>query len=169
MLSGPVAGSGSEVSKINRLFVGIAKEYFDMTKMIFVNLPVVDVAASTAFYTAIGFEKDAQFSTEQASSMRWSENIAVMLLDRAFYATFTTKRIIDPKTESGTLFALSLATRAEVDSITAAALVAGGREVHGAEDLGFMYSRAFEDLDGHGWGPMHMDIDAAIAPREESA
>ena len=138
-----------------------------MVKRIFVNLPVVDVEASTAFYTAIGFDKDATFSTEQASSMRWSESIVVMLLDRAFYATFTAKRIIDPRTESGTLFALSLASRAEVDSIAAAALAAGGREVHGAEDLGFMYSRAFEDLDGHGWGPVYMDIDAAIAATTE--
>lgn len=24
-----------------------------------------------------------------------------------------------------------------------------------------MYSRAFEDLDGHGWGPFHMDMAAA--------
>lgn len=138
-----------------------------MIKRIFVNLPVVDVAASTAFYTAIGFEKDAAFSTEQASSMQWSESIAVMLLDRAFYATFTAKRIIDPREESGTLFALSFTCRADVDSITAAALAAGGREVHGAEDLGFMYSRAFEDLDGHGWGPMHIDIAAAMAARAE--
>lgn len=132
-----------------------------MAKMIFVNLPVSDVAKATAFYTALGFEKNEMFSNEQASSMQWSDTIAVMLLDKAFYATFTSKRIIDAKTESGALLATSHDSRAEVDAITAAAVAAGGRELHDPEDMGFMYSRAFEDLDGHGWGPFHMDMAAA--------
>ena len=134
-----------------------------MSKMIFVNLPVADVASATTFYTAIGFEKNAMFSTEQASAMAWSDTISVMLLDHGFYSTFTTKRIIDAKTTSGMLLALSFDDRAEVDAITDAAVAAGGRELHDPEDLGFMYSRAFEDLDGHGWGPFFMDMAAAAA------
>ena len=132
-----------------------------MSKMIFVNLPVADVASATTFYTAIGFEKNAMFSTEQASALAWSDTISVMLLDHGFYSTFTTKRIIDAKTTSGMLLALSFDDRAEVDAITDAAVAAGGRELHDPEDLGFMYSRAFEDLDGHGWGPFFMDMAAA--------
>ncbi len=134
-----------------------------MSKMIFVNLPVADVASATTFYTAIGFEKNAMFSTEQASAMAWSDTISVMLLDHGFYSTFTTKRIIDAKTTSGMLLALSFDDRAEVDAITDAAVAVGGRELHDPEDLGFMYSRAFEDLDGHGWGPFFMDMAAAAA------
>lgn len=133
-----------------------------MTKMIFVNLPVADVARATAFYEALGFEKNAMFSNEQASSMMWSDTITVMLLDRGFYATFTDKRIINATTESGVLLAISRDSRADVDAITAAAIAAGGRELHEPEDHGFMYSRAFEDLDGHGWGPLFMDMDAAM-------
>lgn len=133
-----------------------------MPKMIFINLPVADVAASTAFYEAIGFTRNAQFSNDQGSAMVWSDTINVMLLAHPFYATFTDKPIIDAKTASGALFALSLDSRAEVDSIAQAATAAGGRELHGAEDEGFMYSRAFEDLDGHGFGPFWMDP-AAIA------
>ncbi|MCP3734678.1 lactoylglutathione lyase [Sphingomonas sp. RP10(2022)] len=129
-----------------------------MTKMIFVNLPVADVAAATAFYQALGFEKNAMFSNEQASSMVWSDAIYVMLLGRDFYATFTNKTIIDAKTHSGALLALSFDGRGDVDTFTEAALAAGGRELHDPEDHGFMYSRAFEDLDGHGWGPFHMDM-----------
>jgi predicted lactoylglutathione lyase len=45
-----------------------------MPKMIFVNLPVADVAASTVFYAAIGFEKNAHFSNEQSSSVVWSDD-----------------------------------------------------------------------------------------------
>lgn len=134
-----------------------------MGKMVFVNLPVADVAVATAFYEAIGFEKNETFSNEQASAMTWSEAINVMLLAKPFYATFTDKRIIDAKTESGALLALNFDSRADVDAITGAALAAGGRELHDPEDLGFMYSRAFEDPDGHGWGPFHMDMAAAPA------
>lgn len=134
-----------------------------MTKMIFVNLPVADVAKATTFYEALGFEKNPQFSNEQASSMQWSDAIVVMLLDRAFFSTFTDKTIIDARTQTGPLISLSRDSRAEVDAITEAALAAGGRELHDPEDMGFMYSRAFEDLDGHGWGTLYMDMAAANA------
>ena len=134
-----------------------------MAKMIFVNLPVADVARSTTFYEAIGFQKNATFSNEKASAMVWSETIHVMLLGHEFYRTFTDKQIIDPKTTSGMLLALAFDSREDVDAFTLAALAAGGRELHDPEDLGFMYSRAFEDPDGHGYGPFHMDNAAALA------
>ena len=127
-----------------------------MPKMIFLNLPVADVAASTAFYEAIGFERNAQFSNEQASSMVWSDAIYVMLLAKPFFATFTEKIIVDATMNSTGHYALSFDSRKEVDAITQAAIEAGGRELHEAQDLGFMYSRAFDDLDGHGFGPFWM-------------
>lgn len=134
-----------------------------MPKMIFVNLPVADVAKATAFYEAIGFTKNTMFSSPQGSAMVWSDTIHVMLLDRAFYATFTPKPIIDAHAMSGVLLALAFDGRAEADAITEAAIAAGAREAHDPEDHGYMYSRAFEDLDGHGWGPFYMDLDAAAA------
>ncbi len=132
-----------------------------MPKMIFVNLPVANVAASTAFYEAIGLTRNAAFSNAQASAMNWSDTIHFMLLDHAFYATFTDKRIIDAQTTSGALIALAFDDRAAVDAITQAAIAAGGRELHDPEDMGFMYSRAFSDPDGHGFGPFWMDPQAA--------
>ncbi|WP_375397809.1 VOC family protein [uncultured Sphingomonas sp.] len=143
-----------------------------MPKMIFVSLPVADVARATAFYEAIGFEKDPMFSGDHASSMKWSDAIVVMLADRAFFATLTTKPVIDPREGSSVLLALSRDSRAEVDAITEAALAAGGRTVHEPEDEGFIYSRAFEDLDGHGWGPVWMDVaafEAKMQPQTASA
>ncbi|BCA62272.1 lactoylglutathione lyase [Sphingomonas sp. HMP9] len=128
-----------------------------MPKMIFLNLPVADVAASTAFYEAIGFVRDARFSNEQASSMVWSDAIYVMLLAKPFFATFTEKTIVDAATNSTGHYALSFDSRDAVDAITRAAIEAGGRELHEAQDLGFMYSRAFDDLDGHGFGPFWMN------------
>lgn len=131
-----------------------------MSKMIFVNLPVADVAAATAFYAALGFEQNHSFSNEQATSMMWSDAITVMLLHRDFYATFTDKEIIDARRQSGVLLCLSFDDRAAVDAFAKTALGAGGRELHGAEDHGFMYSRAVEDRDGHGWQAMYMDLAA---------
>lgn len=139
-----------------------------MPKMIFVNLPVADVARSTAFYEALGFRKNERFSSEQGASMTWTDTIAVMLLSHQFYATLTSKPIADARSASGALFALAFDSRDEVDAISEAAVAAGGRELHGPEDEGYMYSRAFEDLDGNGFGPFWMDPAAADAgpPRQ---
>ncbi|MBB4155474.1 hypothetical protein GGQ80_003397 [Sphingomonas jinjuensis] len=131
-----------------------------MTKMIFVNLPVEDVGRATAFYAALGFKQDPMFSGEHASSMAWSDAIVVMLLAKPFFQTFTKKQVADPRTHVGSLISISLDSRDEVDRIAEAAVANGGRELHGAEDHGFMYSRAFEDPDGHGWGPLYMDMAA---------
>ena len=139
-----------------------------MPKMIFVNLPVADVARSAAFYEAIGCERNARFSNEQAVSMTWSDTITFMLLDRAFYATFTTKPIADTQATSAVLIALSFDSRAQVDAVTEAAIAAGGREAHEPEDHGFMYSRAFHDPDGHGFGPMWMDVAAFDAMQQQA-
>ena len=137
-----------------------------MTKMIFVNLPVADVARSTALYEAMGFTRNPTFSNANASAMIWSDAINVMLLGRDFYSTFTPKKIADTHAESAVLLCLSC-ERDEVDSIAKAAQDAGAKELHGAEDHGFMYSRAFEDLDGHGWQLMWMDV--AAMPTQDKA
>lgn len=131
-----------------------------MTKTIFVNLPVADVAKSTAFYQAIGFEKNHQFSNEQASAMVWSEAIIVMLLDHKFYVTFTDKQIIDAKKTSGALLCLSFDDRAGVDDIQRRALAAGGTETRAIKEQNFMYGGAFDDPDGHGWETFWMDMKA---------
>lgn len=140
-----------------------------MPQMIFVNLPVADLARSTTFYEAIGFKKNEAFSNEQASAMVWSETIHVMLLDHAFYATFTDKRIIDASTESGVLLCLSFDGRAAVDDIHRKAIAAGGRETRAVEEQGVMYGGAFDDPDGHGWETLWMEVNAAAgSPAEQS-
>jgi predicted lactoylglutathione lyase len=139
-----------------------------MTRQIFVNLPVADVAASTAFYEAIGMTKDPRFSNDVASAMVWSDTISFMLLSHDFYSTFTSKPIADTQATSAALIALALGSREEVDAITSAAIAAGGREAHDPEDQGFMYSRGFDDLDGHGFGPFFMDVEAAMAMRAQT-
>lgn len=121
-----------------------------MPKMIFVNLPVQDLAASTRFYEAIGCRKNAQFSGETASSMVWSEVITFQLLTRDYFATFTAKQIPDAHATCQVLLALSCDSRAEVDALADAAAGAGGNAtIRDPMDLGFLYNRAVEDPDGH--------------------
>lgn len=132
-----------------------------MPRMIFVNLPVAALDRSVAFYKAIGAEQNLQFTDETATMMSFSEAIHVMLLTHDKFSQFTTKRIADPDESVQVLLALSCDSRDEVDQITARALSAGGSEVHDKEDHGWMYSRAFADPDGHGWGPVWMDVEEA--------
>ena len=140
-----------------------------MSKLIFVNLPVTDLQRSTAFYEAIGAEKNPQFSDDTAACMVLSETIHVMLLTHDKFRQFTPKRIADAHATSEVLVALSADDREGVDRIAEKALAAGGREARDPEDLGFMYTRPFEDPDGHIWEPFFMDMEAARAAMSEPA
>lgn len=133
-----------------------------MTKMIFVNLPVTDLAKATAFYQAVGFEKNDKFSNEVASGMVWSDAIHVMLLAHDFWKTFTTKTIPDAHSSAQVLLCLSRDSKDDVDSIVDNATAAGGKaDPTPTQDMGFMYGRSFEDPDGHIWEVMWMDPAAA--------
>jgi len=130
-----------------------------MPKMVFINLPVRDLAAATRFYEAIGFTKNAQFSNEDASSMVWSDTIYVHLLTHGFYSGFTAKPIADAHAGSAMLVALSFDSREAVDEMMARAEAAGGKvDVRPVQDMGFMYSRAFDDPDGNTYEPFWMDM-----------
>ena len=128
-----------------------------MPKMIFVNLPVTDLGASTAFYKGLGFERNPQFSDETAACMVWSDTIYAMLLTHAKWRTFT-QRPIPPSTSTEAMFALSFDSRDAVDATIEAASTRGGAaDVNPAQDLGFMYNRSLADPDGHVWEAFWMD------------
>ncbi len=137
-----------------------------MTKRIFISLPVADVTAATAFYEAIGCTRDPRFSNAAAASMLWSDAVTFNLLSHDVYRGLTPKPPSDAKATSAALFALALDSREAVDAFAAAAIAAGGREVHGTEDEGFMYSRGVEDPDGNGFGPFWMATDTMPSEAE---
>jgi len=139
-----------------------------MSKMIFVNLPVADLPAAKAFYEAIGATNEPRFTDETAACMVLSDTIFVMLLTHEKFAQFTPKTIADAHRTSEVLIAISADDKAGVDEIADKAIAAGGREARDPQDYGFMYSRSFEDLDGHIWEPMWMDVDAAMAATPET-
>ncbi|MGB3611311.1 MAG: VOC family protein [Cellvibrio sp.] len=131
-----------------------------MSRMIFVNLPVADLKASMAFYTALGFENNPQFTDDTAACMVWSEAIHVMLLTHDKWRTFT-KRPIPPTTSSEVMLAISLDNREAVDAMNAAAAANGGTaDINPVQNLGFMYNRNLADLDGHVWEAFWMDMSA---------
>lgn len=131
-------------------------------KMIFVNLPVADLDRAIAFYQAIGATKNDQFSDHTAACMVISETIFVMLLTHAKFRGFTPKAIADSRTTTEVLLCLSSESRASVDDTITTAGAAGGKTDPGPQqDYGFMYGRSFEDLDGHIWEVMWMDVAAA--------
>ncbi|MCB5178132.1 VOC family protein [Streptomyces antimicrobicus] len=125
--------------------------------MIFVNLPVKDLDASKAFWKELGYSFNAQFTDETAASLVISDTIYAMLLTEAKFKEFTHKALADTATTVQTLLCLSAASREAVDSLVDTAVRAGGTEPRAAMDHGFMYLRAFEDLDGHTWEIMWMD------------
>ena len=134
-----------------------------MSKMIFVNLPVVDLGRSTAFYEAVGATPNKRFCDETASCRVLSDTIFVMLLTHEKFAQFTPKKIADARTETEVLLCVSENSRSEVDATVKKALAAGAREPRAVQDYGFMYGRSFEDPDGHIWEVMWMDVEAATA------
>jgi predicted lactoylglutathione lyase len=128
-----------------------------MTKMIFVSLPVTDLKASIAFYKALGFEQNPQFSDDASACMVWSEAIHAMLLTHAKWRTFT-QRPFPPAGAIGSMLSLSMDSRGAVDGMNRAAAAHGGQaDVNPAEDHGFMYTRDLADPDGHMWGVFWMD------------
>src|SRR3954451_8374208 len=130
-------------------------------RMLFVNLPVADLARSKAFFAKLGFSYDPMFTDENAACMPVGEHAVVMLLSRERFADFAKLPIADPRTHTLALYSFSVSSRDEVDAVSAAALAAGAAEADDAEDYGLMYSRCFFDLDGHGWQVMWMDPAAA--------
>jgi uncharacterized protein len=134
-----------------------------MAKMIFINLPVSDVARSTAFYQAIGAVKNDAFSDNRtASCISFSDAINAMLMTHEKYRHFTSKTIADPRTTSGVLLCLFVDSRQAVDDMISKAKAAGATlDPSPVDDYDFMYGRSFEDPDGHGWGVSWMDAEAA--------
>ena len=134
-----------------------------MAKQIFVNLPISNLKASMAFYDALGFKNNPQFTDDNAACMVYSEHIYVMLHSNGSWRRFT-QRPIPPSTSSEVMLALSVDSIKEVDALNDIAQSNGGTaDINPKQDLGFMYSRAFTDPDGHIWEPFWMDPKAMPA------
>jgi len=129
-----------------------------MTKQIFINLPVKDLEKTIEFFTKLGFKFNPQFTDENATCMIIGENIFAMLLVEKFFKSFISKEIADAKKTTEVLLGLQVESKKEVDEMVNKAIKAGGIESREAQEHGWMYSRSFEDINGHIWEVFHMDL-----------
>lgn len=133
-----------------------------MSKQVYINLPVSDLARSITFYEALGFSKNLDFSDDNACSMKWSEEIIVMLLTHKFYETFLQdKTLANTSKTSGVLLALSLETKDAVQQFADAAKANGGNyfQVSTSVPTDMMFGYEVEDPDGNTWEPLWMSPD----------
>src|SRR5437899_286193 len=132
-----------------------------MTRQLFINLAVKDLNKTIEFFTKLGFKFNPQFTDENATCMIIDKDSFVMLLVEKFFKTFIPdKDICDAKKSTETLVALSVESRKKVDELIDKAVAAGGAEYRKAQDYGWMYGRAFQDINGHIWEIGYMDESA---------
>ena len=128
-----------------------------MPRMLFPNLAVKDLAHTKAFWSALGFTFNAQFTDDNAACMVVNEYTSVMLLAEPFFRGFTTRQICDTATHTEAFLALELDSRDEVKTMVEAALANGGTPAQPPRDHGFMFQWSFYDPDGHHWEPFYMN------------
>jgi len=129
-----------------------------MATKLFVNLAVKDLPKTMEFFAALGFKFNQQFTNENAACMKINEDAYAMLLVEKFFKEFTKKELVDAHKNTEVLCALMQDTKEQVNIMVDKALDMGATEARETQDLGFMYSRAFSDLDGHIWEIGWMDI-----------
>ena len=125
---------------------------------IFVNLPVKDLKKTMAFFKKLGFTYNKQFTDEKAASLVLGEHIYVMLITEPFFKTFIKKEIANSSKSTEAIMAIGVKSKKAVDEMVDKALAAGGVKYKEADDYGWMYSRSFQDLDGHLWEVLYADL-----------
>ena len=128
-------------------------------RQIFINLPVKDVNASMQFYTHLGFSVNLLFTFNDQKCMVWSDQIYVMLQSLEMFKSGNKKNIADPRENTIATFTLPVESLDRLNQIVENGLKAGGTESMSMIDEGYMQVRNIEDLDGHQWGIIFLDIE----------
>jgi len=123
----------------------------------FLNLPVKDLKRSIAFFEALGFAFNPQFTDDNAACLILSDTAFAMLLTESFFRTFVKKDIADATKTTEFIMAVSVGSREEVQELVRKALASGGSASNEPQDHGFMYTESFQDPDGHQWEVFFMD------------
>ena len=133
-----------------------------MATQIFVNMHVKDLDKSKAFFQKLGYSFNPQFSDDNAACMVISETIFCMLLTTESMNRFMPKgkTIADANKTTEVLLAFSFDSKDAVNAVYDKAIAAGATECRPADDHGFMFSRSFNDLDGHIWEAFWFDPSA---------
>jgi uncharacterized protein len=134
-----------------------------MKTKIFMNLAVKDLGKARDFFEKLGFTFNPKFSDDKGACMVINENAYVMLLTEPFFQSFHQKKLVDAKTSTEVLTSISVEDKDRVNEFVEKAFSLGGTPTGETQDLGFMFSRAFNDLDGHIWEVFWMDMNAVNA------
>lgn len=131
-----------------------------MTKQIWLNLPVKDVAKAKDFFWKIGFSFNEQHDTPNSTCMVVGEgHFVVMLFEESVFSGFSQNGITDTNSGSEVLISIDAENREEVDELAEKVKAAGGTVfAPPAESQGWMYGCGFADLDGHRWNVLFMDF-----------
>ena len=131
-----------------------------MSQDVWLNLPVKDLARSSAFFTEIGFARNpGPGNSEQSASFTIGEKqVVLMLFAQDVFSGFTNNALSDTTRGTEVLFSLGADSRDQVNDIANRVKSAGGT-VYGdpQESNGFMYGCGFCDPDGHRWNVLFMD------------
>lgn len=127
-------------------------------KTIFINLPVNDLEKSKRFYTQLGFIHYPAFTGKSQVCMAWSDQILVMLQAKGFFNVGNNRSVAEAKLQLSATFTIGVQSYAMVNEIIDNGIQAGGKEAGPMIDEGFMQVRAIEDLDGHIWSFIYLDI-----------
>lgn len=131
-----------------------------MTKQIWLNLPVKNVAKAKDFFWKIGFSFNEQHDTPSSTCMVVGENhFVVMLFEEILFSGFSQNDVTNTKLSSEVLISIDAESREEVDELAKKVQEAGGNVfAEPAESQGWMYGFGFADLDGHRWNVLFMDF-----------
>ena len=130
-----------------------------MVKQIFVNLPVRNLKRSMAFFSALGFRFDKEFTDKNATCMVIGRNMYAMLLVEKFFKGFIKKKgLVNAKKAAEVITALQVGSRSEVDKLVKKAVRAGAKANKPYEYGSWMYGCSLQDLDGHIWEFFFMDV-----------
>ncbi|MBI3139383.1 MAG: glyoxalase/bleomycin resistance/extradiol dioxygenase family protein [Sphingobacteriales bacterium] len=128
-------------------------------KQIFINLPAKDLEASMYFYTQLGFTVNPLFTFDNQKCMIWTDQVYLMLQTYEMFKSGNKKHLPDTKQNAIATFTLPVESINRVNEIIKNGLKAGGAESPAMINEGFMLVRTIEDLDGHHWGIMYLDIE----------
>ncbi|WP_260405815.1 VOC family protein [Microbacterium sp. G2-8] len=128
-----------------------------MATSVFVNLPVADLERTKAFYSALGAEIVPEFTDDNATCIKWDENVFFMMLKTDYFGTFTDKPVVTADKGAGVITALSRDSKEEVARTRELVLANGGGENKPTQDYGFMVQSSMTDPDGHILEFMWMD------------
>lgn len=81
-----------------------------MATKVFVNLPVADLERSRAFFEALGYQFNEQFSNEKGACLVIDENFFAMLLTHELFTSFAPHKAIALKSASEVMVAFDMPT-----------------------------------------------------------